>query len=91
MTKKKILKIAEQCGATHKTNLGVYQFYESELLQFTDLLLSQVIARLHSSKYTEGDLHVSHAPLALVQFNSAIDSAIDDVVYFKTNVSTNEE
>lgn len=83
--------MAQQCGATHKTNLGVYQFYETELLQFTDLMLSQVIERLRHSKYTEGDLQVSHTPLALVQFNSAIDSAIDDVVYFKTSIVTNEE
>ena len=33
-----IKQLAEQAGATHKQNLGVYQFYENELQQFAELI-----------------------------------------------------
>jgi hypothetical protein len=36
---KQIWQLAERAGATHKLNLGVHQFYTSELEQFVDSLI----------------------------------------------------
>ncbi len=35
MNKEALIKIAESVGATHKQNLGVYQFYQDELHEFS--------------------------------------------------------
>ena len=40
----RIKELAEQAGSTHKQNLGVYQFYESELEKFAELLLSRAMS-----------------------------------------------
>ena len=43
-----IKQLAEQAGATHKQNLGVYQFYEHELQQFAELI-AEACAKLCES------------------------------------------
>lgn len=39
-----IKKIAEQCGATHKQSLGVYQFYTHELEIFVEKIREELLA-----------------------------------------------
>jgi hypothetical protein len=36
MNKELLLQIAESVGATHKQNLGVYQFFQDELHEFVE-------------------------------------------------------
>ena len=40
---KLILQLAEHAGATHKQNLGVYQFYSEELEQFAEAIVQHCI------------------------------------------------
>ena len=37
----RIRELAEQAGATHKQNLGVYQFYADELEKFSELIVQE--------------------------------------------------
>lgn len=41
ITEERIKKLAEQAGVTHKTSLGVYQFYEEELYEFAKLISNE--------------------------------------------------
>jgi len=49
----KIKELAQQCGATHKINLGVYQFYEQELMEFSASLVEHCIDALYYNGYTD--------------------------------------
>ena len=49
----KIKELAQQCGATHKINLGVYQFYEQELMDFSASLIEHCIDTLYFNGYTD--------------------------------------
>ena len=49
----KIKELAQQCGATHKINLGVYQFYEQELMDFSASLVEHCIDTLYCNGYTD--------------------------------------
>jgi hypothetical protein len=53
MDKLGILQLAELVGATHKTNLGVYQFYPDELVKFVEMVLEQSkpLPFEHSDRY----------------------------------------
>lgn len=42
-----IKQLAEQAGSTHKQNLGVYQFYESELVEFAKGVIDQCVHAVH--------------------------------------------
>jgi len=48
---KQILELAERVGSTHKQNLGVYQFYQSELEELGDLIVKQCIQVLKDTGY----------------------------------------
>jgi hypothetical protein len=37
----KVIELAEKAGGTHKRSLGVYQFYEYELLDFVKLIAQE--------------------------------------------------
>jgi len=37
----RIIELAEQAGGTHKRSLGVYQFYEFELMDFARLIAKE--------------------------------------------------
>jgi hypothetical protein len=52
-----ILELAELVGATHKTNLGVYQFYPDELVHFVEMVLeeSKPLPFEHSEHYYDFD------------------------------------
>ncbi len=82
MTAKRLLDIASQCGATHKTNLGVYQFFESELVDFATKFLAEVEYQIEKNKFTLGDIQVSHNPDALIQYNRAVNDCIYDLKTF---------
>lgn len=41
------IRLAEECGSTHKRNLGVYQFYESELEHFTDRVKEETLEQVY--------------------------------------------
>ena len=82
MNSKHLLDIASQCGATHKTNLGVYQFVESALIDFATKLLANVENRIEKNKFTLGDIQVSHNPQALIQYNRAVNDCIYDLKSF---------
>ena len=49
----KIKELAQQCGATHKISLGVYQFYEQELMEFSDSLVQHCIDTLYFNGYSD--------------------------------------
>lgn len=82
MNSKRVLEIASQSGATHKLNLGVYQFFESELVDFATKLLTEVERRIEKNKFTIGDIQVSHNPDALIQYNRAVNDCIYDLKSF---------
>jgi hypothetical protein len=42
----RIRQLAEQAGSTHKQSLGVYQFYESELQVFAELIVQNYAQQL---------------------------------------------
>lgn len=51
MNHETIIRLAEQCGATHKQSLGVYQFFPSELEIFVEKIrkdLQEEIDRLNN-------------------------------------------
>jgi hypothetical protein len=60
----RILDLAEHAGSTHKLNLGVYQFYESELKQFAEQIVKECAevagCNGHVSGFTLGDLIKEH-------------------------------
>lgn len=37
----RVIELAEKAGGTHKRSLGVYQFYEYELLDFVKLVAQE--------------------------------------------------
>ena len=39
----RIKELAEQAGSTHKTSLGVYQFYAYEIEQFAELIIKETL------------------------------------------------
>lgn len=57
----RIKELAEISGSTHKQNLGVYQFYEDELENFSKLIIQECIAicrsRVGNSDYNTGRMH----------------------------------
>ena len=45
---KLIKELAEQAGSAHKANLGVYQFYESELNQFVESIVRECLNKIEN-------------------------------------------
>ncbi len=43
-----IKQLAEQAGATHKQNLGVYQFYSAELEQFAHSIVEECVRMIEN-------------------------------------------
>jgi hypothetical protein len=54
----RIRLLAEQAGSTHKQNLGVYQFYEHELLDFVQSIVQESLNVLHDNELY--NRHISH-------------------------------
>ena len=49
-----IVKLAEQHGATHKANLGVYQFYEYEWVNYNNALVEVALEALQDLRGYSG-------------------------------------
>ncbi len=46
----RIQELADQVGATHKQNLGVYQFYADELEKFAESIVQECIEQVEQAK-----------------------------------------
>lgn len=51
MEQSKIIQLAKAAGATHKDNLGVYQFYSAELTKFVELVEAECAPETAHSKF----------------------------------------
>ena len=56
---KRIQKLAEQVGSTHKQNLGVYQFYSNELEDFVKLIVFEVLSNIEDQRFTVPDFIIT--------------------------------
>lgn len=69
-----IVKLAEQHGATHKANLGVYQFYEHELTNYTNAVLEQAYQVLDDLRGYSG-VGADGNPYDTPSWNAALKAA----------------
>jgi hypothetical protein len=69
-----IVKLAEQHGATHKANLGVYQFYEHELVAYTSAVVEVAIQALQDLRGYSG-VGADGNPLDTPSWNAALKAA----------------
>jgi hypothetical protein len=68
------VKLAEQHGATHKANLGVYQFYEHELTSYASALVEVAIQAIQDLRGYSG-VGADGNPLCTHSWNSALHAA----------------
>jgi hypothetical protein len=69
-----IVKLAHKHGATHKANLGVYQFYEHELTNYTNAVLEQAYQVLDDLRGYSG-VGAAGNPLDTESWNAALKAA----------------
>ena len=69
-----IVKLAKEHGATHKANLGVYQFYEHELTNYTNAVLEQAYQVLDDLRGYSG-VGAAGNPLDTSSWNAALKAA----------------
>jgi hypothetical protein len=69
-----IVKLAHKHGATHKANLGVYQFYEHELTNYTNAVLEQAYQVLDDLRGYSG-VGAAGNPLDTESWNAALLAA----------------
>ncbi len=69
-----IVKLAKEHGATHKANLGVYQFYEHELAAYTSALVEVAVQALDDLRGYSG-VGADSNPLCTHSWNSALLAA----------------
>ena len=69
-----IVKLAEEHGATHKANLGVYQFYEYEWVNYTNAVLEQAYQVLDDLRGYSG-VGAAGNPLCTHSWNAALKAA----------------
>ena len=67
-------KLAHEHGATHKANLGVYQFYEHELTSYTSALVEVALEALQDLRGYSG-VGADGNPLCTHSWNSALKAA----------------
>ena len=69
-----IVKLAKEHGATHKANLGVYQFYEHELTNYTNAVLEQAYQVLDDLRGYSG-VGADGNPYDTPSWNAALKAA----------------
>ena len=69
-----IVKLAKDHGATHKANLGVYQFYEYEWVNYNNALVEVAVQALQDLRGYSG-VGADGNPLCTHSWNSALLAA----------------
>lgn len=69
-----IVNLAEEHGATHKANLGVYQYHEYEWVNYTNAVLEQVYQVLDDLRGYSG-VGAAGNPLDTESWNAALLAA----------------
>jgi len=69
-----IVKLAKEHGATHKANLGVYQFYEYEWVNYNNALVEVALEALQDLRGYSG-VGADSNPLCTHSWNSALLAA----------------
>ena len=67
-------KLAHEHGATHKANLGVYQFYEYEWVNYNNALVEVVVEALEDLRGYSG-VGADGNPLCTHSWNAALKAA----------------
>jgi hypothetical protein len=78
-----IVKLAKEHGATHKANLGVYQFYEHELVEYTSALVEVAVQVLDDLRGYSG-VGADGNPYDTPSWNAALKAA-QEVLLERTN------
>ena len=68
------VKLAHEHGATHKANLGVYQFYEYEWVNYNNALVEVAVEALQDLRGYSG-VGADGNPLCTHSWNSALRAA----------------
>ena len=69
-----IVKLAKEHGATHKANLGVYQFYEYEWVNYNNALVEVALEALQDLRGYSG-VGADGNPLCTHSWNAALKAA----------------
>jgi hypothetical protein len=85
---KNIQKLLEKHGATHKPNLGVYQFYTHELEAFVADLLESVAKECQGWMWTEGDIKTSYRPKEEMEgYNQGVRDCLAEIRTFDKDIN----
>ena len=68
------VKLAHEHGATHKANLGVYQFYEYEWVNYNNALVEVAVEALEDLRGYSG-VSADGNPLDTPSWNAALKAA----------------